>query len=185
MLKHYKAEVGYSLMKLPHFSAILLATFLLFCFGTASAARLLTLLDERPEAPPFVLKDTKGNAVSLADYRGKVLVINFWATWCPSCRKEMPSLNRGAAWLKKFGVELIAINVGEKPGRVADYLTKEPVDFPILLDLDTDVSTRWDAMRLPITYVVDQEGRIVFRALGSREWDKPELLVPIRSLALP
>jgi NDP-sugar pyrophosphorylase family protein len=97
----------------------------------------------------------------------------------------MPALNRGAAWLKKHGVELIAINVGEKEKRVTDYLQKEPVDFPILLDLDTEVSTRWDAMRLPITYVVDQEGRIVYRALGSREWDQPELLVPIRALALP
>ncbi|MCW8943188.1 MAG: TlpA family protein disulfide reductase [Sedimenticola sp.] len=172
-------------MKSPRLAVTLIAAFLLFGFESATAARLLTLLDDRPEAPPFVLKDTQGKEVSLADYKGKVLVINFWATWCPSCRKEMPSLNRGAAWLKKYDVELIAINVGEKPKRVMDYLQKEPVDFPILLDLDTEVSNRWDAMRLPITYVVDKEGRIVFRALGSREWDAPELLVPIRSLALP
>ncbi|MCW8890071.1 MAG: TlpA family protein disulfide reductase [Sedimenticola sp.] len=172
-------------MNSPRITALLLTTFLLVGFNNTFAARLLTLLDERPEAPPFVLEDMQGKSVSLADYKGKVLVINFWATWCPSCRKEMPSLNRGAAWLKQYDVELIAINVGENPKRVKKYLQEEPVDFPVLLDRDTEVSNRWDAMRLPITYVVDKEGRIVFRALGSREWDAPELLVPIRSLALP
>jgi peroxiredoxin len=172
-------------MNTPQFTTPLIALLLILFAGTASAARLLSLVDARPEAPPFSLMDTHGKTVSLNDFRGKVLVINFWATWCPSCRKEMPALNRGAAWLKKYDIELIAINVGEKKNRVTDYLEKEPVDFPILLDLDTEVSTRWDAMRLPITYVVDQEGRIVYRALGSREWDQPELLVPIRALALP
>ena len=172
-------------MKSPRLITALFSVFLLFAFDSATAARLLTLLDERPEAPAFTLKDTEGKSVSLSDYRGRVVVINFWATWCPSCRKEMPSLNRGAAWLKKYGVELIAINVGEKPERVMKYLQQETIDFPILLDQDTEVANRWDAMRLPITYVVDKEGRLVFRALGSREWDAPELLVPIRSLALP
>lgn len=172
-------------MTTPRLTSTLLALLLIFSMGTASAARLLSLVDERPEAPSFTLKDTHGKTVSLTDYRGKVLVINFWATWCPSCREEMPALNRGAAWLKKYGVELIAINLGEKEKRVTDYLQKEPVDFPILLDLDTEVSTRWDAMLLPTTYVVDQQGRIVYRALGGREWDQPELLVPIRALALP
>jgi peroxiredoxin len=169
---------------LKTFSTLLL-WLMLMNSGSAAAARLLTLVDAEPEAPPFNLHDIQGNPVSLADYRGKVLVINFWATWCPSCRKEMPSLNRAADWLKRYGVELIAINVGEKPAQVEKYLREEPLNFPVLLDRDTEVSTRWDAMRLPVTYVVNTQGRIVYRALGSREWDTPELLVPIRSLALP
>ncbi|WP_260293432.1 peroxiredoxin family protein [Sedimenticola hydrogenitrophicus] len=158
---------------------------LLTVAGSASAGRLLTLIDEPTEAPAFALQDTRGNRVSLADYRGKVLVVNFWATWCPPCRKEMPSLNRAAAWLNKYGVELIAINVGERADQVEKFLQEVPLDFPVLLDPDTAVSSRWDAMRLPVTYVVDPQGRIVYRALGSREWDAPELLVPIRALGLP
>jgi len=165
--------------------ASLLFLALLLGSGVTSAARLLTQIDPPQEAPAFALRDHLGNPVSLADYRGKVVVINFWATWCPPCRREMPSLNRAAAWLKKYDVEMLAINSGERPGRVEKFLQKQPMDFPVLLDPDSRVSSDWEATRLPITYVVDQQGRLVFRALGSREWDAPELLVPIRSLALP
>lgn len=168
------------LMKSP----ILMFWLLLTLAGSAAANRPLTLVEERPEAPAFTLPDMQGGTLSLADYRGKVLVVNFWATWCPPCRKEMPSLNRAAAWLKKYDVELIAINVGESADQVAKFLQQLTLDFPILLDQDTAVSTRWDATRLPITYVVDPQGRIAYRALGSREWDAPELLVPIRALGM-
>lgn len=161
-----------------------LAFWLLLTTGSASAARLLSPVDPRTEAPDFALQDSRGNPISLADYRGKVLVVNFWATWCPPCRKEMPSLNRAAAWLKTYDVALIAINVGDNAERVEKFLQEQALDFPIPLDTDTSVSTRWDATRLPITYVVDPQGRIAYRALGSREWDAPELLVPIRSLGM-
>lgn len=165
--------------------ARLLLLALLLGSGSASAARLLTQIDPPEEAAAFTLRDTLGNPVSLADYRGKVVVINFWATWCPPCRREMPSLNRAAAWLKKYDVEMLAINSGEQPARVERFLKEQQMDFPVLLDPDSRVSSAWEATRLPITYVVDKQGRLAFRALGSREWDAPELLVPIRSLALP
>jgi len=158
---------------------------LLLAAGSASAARLLTPIDPPIQAPAFTLQDTQGNPISLADYRGKVLVINFWATWCPPCRREMPSLNRAAAWLKKYDIALLAINSGEQAGKVEKFLQEQPVDFPVVLDPDSAVSTQWKATRLPMTYVVDPQGRLVYRALGSREWDAPELLVPIRSLGLP
>ncbi|WP_428606450.1 peroxiredoxin family protein [Sedimenticola sp.] len=164
----------------------LLIGLMLISSGSASAARrLLTPIDAQPAAPAFALQDTQGNPRTLADYRGKVLVVNFWATWCPACRKEMPSLNRAKAWLKKYDVELLAINVGEKAAQIERYLKEQPLDFPVLLDPDTSVATAWDAMRLPVTYVVDPEGKIIYRALGGREWDTPELLVPIRALGLP
>jgi len=164
--------------------ALLLLASLLLASGPLQAARLLTPLEDRPAAPDFTLNDIDGKPVSLADFRGRVLVINFWATWCPSCRKEMPSLGRAADWLKKYDAVLIGVNVGERPKQVKRYLEEEPVDFPILLDPEMKMSTEWDATRLPVTYVVDPEGRIVYRALGSREWDAPELLVPIRALGL-
>lgn len=163
---------------------LLLLASLLISSGPLQAARLLSLVEARPAAPAFTLSDIDGKPVSLADFRGRVLVINFWATWCPSCRKEMPSLERAADWLKQYDAALIGVNVGERPKQVKRYLAEEPVTFPILLDPDMKMSTEWDATRLPVTYVVDPEGRIVYRALGSREWDAPELLVPIRSLGM-
>ncbi|MCW8908770.1 MAG: TlpA family protein disulfide reductase [Sedimenticola sp.] len=164
--------------------ALLLLTCLLLGTGPLQAGRLLSVVEDRPKAPDFTLNDVHGKPVSLADFGGRVLVINFWATWCPSCRKEMPSLERAADWLKQYDAALIGVNVGERPNQVHRYLAEEPVDFPILLDPDMKMSTEWGATRLPVTYVVDPEGRIVYRALGSREWDAPELLVPIRSLGL-
>ena len=141
-------------------------------------------MDGQPIAADFKLQDTSGNTVQLSDYRGKVLVVNFWATWCASCRKEMPSLDRAAKWLKRFDANLIGINVGEKLDRVNRYLEKAPVSFPMLLDTDTSVATSWGVKGLPATFAIDPEWRIIYRVFGSREWDDPQLLVPIRALGM-
>lgn len=158
--------------------------FFFICSQTLAGNRPLIPMDGQPLAADFKLQDTAGNTVQLSDYRGKVLVVNFWATWCASCRKEMPSLDRAAKWLKRFDANLIGINVGEKLDRVNSYLEKEPVSFPMLLDSDTSVATSWNVKGLPATFAIDPEGRIIYRVFGSREWDDPQLLVPIRALGM-
>ncbi len=157
----------------------------LLTVSNAFAARLLSLVDEQPAAVPFTLHTVTGEEVSLRDYENRVVVVNFWATWCIPCREEIPSLNRAAEWLKKYDVAMLAVNVGEDPDAVAAFLEQYPVDFPVLLDREMKVSGDWKATGLPTTYVVDPKGRIVYRAVGSREWDAPEVLVPIRALGLP
>jgi len=157
---------------------------LLLFSGSSLAASTLTPLYDRPPAPDFNLADMDGNPVSLGDFRGQVLVINFWATWCPPCRKEMASIEKGAKWLARFNGHFITINMGEKPAAIQRYLKKQPVDLPILLDPDGKTAADWGVQGLPVTYVVDPEGRIAYKAIGAREWDDPKLLVPIRSLGL-
>lgn len=144
--------------------------------------RGLTPMEGRPEAPDFTLLDLDGETHHLADYRGKVVIVNFWATWCPPCRAEMPSMQRAWEKLRNQGVVMLGIDVGEDEETVFQFLADYPVEFPLLLDRDSRVVDAWGVRGLPTTFVVDPEGRLVYRAVGGREWDSPDLLEAIRDL---
>jgi peroxiredoxin len=118
----------------------------------------------------------------LSDYRGTVVIINFWATWCPPCRAEMPSMQRAWTQLKKAGIVMLAINVGEKAAAIRRFHKEYPVGFPLLLDLDSSTAESWPMRGLPTTFVVDPAGRLAYKAVGGREWDNPEILDQIRAL---
>jgi peroxiredoxin len=142
----------------------------------------LERLSETRAAPDFTIEDMQGNTHSLADYRGKVLVVNFWATWCPPCVKEMPSLQRAREKLRNEDIAVLAINMGEQQQAIEDFIQKYPVDLPILLDKDVNVADAWSVKGLPTTYVVNPDGEIVYQVIGEREWDDPDLLEEIRGL---
>ncbi len=142
----------------------------------------LTEVPGHPAAPGFRLPDLDGREHRLADYRGKVVVVNFWATWCPPCRAEMPSMERAWQRMKDRDMVMIAINMGEDEDTVFRFTADYPVTFPLLLDPATDTAGPWGVRGLPTTYVVDPEGRIVYRAIGGREWDDPELLRQLEAL---
>ncbi|MCB1853139.1 MAG: TlpA family protein disulfide reductase [Gammaproteobacteria bacterium] len=142
----------------------------------------LTHLPGRPQAPDFVLHDLDGNSYRLSDHRGSVLIVNFWATWCPPCRAEMPSMQRAWEQLQKEGIVMLGIDVGESEDTVLQFTANYPVEFPLLLDQEAQVTGEWPVVGLPTTFVVDTEGRISYRAIGGREWDDPELLDLVRAL---
>lgn len=151
----------------------------------APPAQTLTPLEPRPEAPDFTLVDLDGMTHRLADLRGRPVIVNFWATWCPPCRDELPSMERAWAQLRDEGIALLAINVGEDEATVFPFTANYPVSFPLLLDLDGAVIGAWPVRGLPTTFVVDPQGRIAYRAIGGRAWDDPELLRPVRALLPP
>ncbi|MCP3871516.1 MAG: TlpA family protein disulfide reductase [Gammaproteobacteria bacterium] len=157
---------------------------LLCSSSTLAVAGGFTLSPLEGEAPGFELLDIDGNTVRLSDFRGQALVVNFWATWCLPCRQELPSMERGSRWLEKQGGRFVTINMGEKPEAIQRFLKRSPIDLPMLLDPDIEISTQWGVTGLPATFVVDPEGRFAFKVLGPREWDDPALLVPIRALTL-
>ena len=161
-----------------------LLSFALSLLITAVAAETNTLSPADGKAPPFHLPDVEGSQFHLEDFRGKVLVVNFWAVWCKPCREEMPSLEKGSRWLEQFGGRVITINMGDRPEMIARFLEKIPVDLPILLDTDAETSTNWGVTGLPTTFVVDPEGSFAYRVVGPRDWSDPALLVPIRALGL-
>ncbi len=153
-----------------------LFTFCLLATAAAHAAEPPRLMKKPIPAPGFTLEDMDGNTHRMADYAGRVMVVNFWATWCPPCREEMPSMNRAWKKLKQHGIAMLGINVGEDVDTIFTFTGDYPVNFPILLDRDSSVIQAWPVRGLPTTFVVDKQGRIVYRVIGGREWDAPELV---------
>lgn len=160
----------------------LLASLLLLCGSALAAPQTLSVVADTPMAPDFTLEDTDGKTYRLSDLRGKVVLINFWATWCPPCREEMPSMQRAWEQLQEKDVVLLAVDVGEDADTVFQFTANYPVEFPLLLDHTGKVADAWPLKGLPTTFVIDPQGRIAYRAIGGREWDDPPLLSTILGL---
>jgi peroxiredoxin len=137
----------------------------------------LTATSEHLPAPDFTLADMDKKKYSLKDYRGKVIMLNFWATWCPPCRREMPSMERLHQKLKGKDFVVLALNQMEDGDQVFTFTGDLGVDltFPILFDKDSSVSRAYGVMGLPTTYLIDKKGNVRFRAIGGREFDHPEV----------
>ena len=140
-----------------------------------------------PVANPFTaynfnIQDIDGTQYRLSDYRGKVVVLNFWATWCPPCREEMPSMNRAHKKLANDNVVILAINVGEDEDTIFEFTGNYPVDFPLLMDRDGAVIKRYPVMGLPTTYIISPTGMVTHRTVGGRAWDDDVLLNELRRM---
>ena len=135
-------------------------------------------------APAFSLADMDGESHALADYRGKVILLNFWATWCPPCRHEMPAMERLYQRFRDQGFIVLAVNQWEEPDLVFAYTGDLNVfpSFPILFDPQSTVSQQYGVKGLPTSFVIDRQGRLVYRAIGGREFDHPEILQTIGGL---
>jgi len=134
-------------------------------------------------APDFTLTDMAGNEVSLAQFKGKVVVLNFWATWCPPCREEMPSMEQLYRDYGAKGLVMLAINV-DKIGHeaVAKFLKKTPYSFDILIDKEGTVSNLYGVFRYPESFIIDRNGVIVEKIIGGRDWLSGPLFEKIKFL---
>lgn len=133
-------------------------------------------------APELKAHDLTGTPRTLADYRGKVVLLNFWATWCPPCQREMPSLERLRTKMAGRPLEIVAISSAETPDEVNAYLSKMKLGFPVLLDTDSSNTRRWKVFALPTTFVLDAEGRVRHVLTGPAEWDEGEALAVAESM---
>jgi len=145
----------------------------------AAATHYFQLLGLQPpkeevEAPHFTLKDLNGRKVRLTDYRGKVVFLNFFATWCVPCRAEMPAMDRLYRNFKDKGLVVLAVDVQEPARSVRPFVKELKLSFPALLDEDGSVAYMYAVRPVPATYLLSREGRIVWRAFGAREWDNAD-----------
>jgi peroxiredoxin len=148
----------------------------------ASAAPGLQRWTGPDAAPPIELKTIDGQPLSLAQFRGKVVLVNFWATWCEPCTEEMPSMQRLRARLQGQPFEILAVNHQEGEARIRAFLNKVPLEFPIVRDTDGAVTRAWKARIFPSSYVVDAEGKIRYVLAGATDWDAPANVKQIQSL---
>ena len=119
----------------------------------------------------FKLKDIKGKWVWLSDFRGKVVFLNFWATWCPPCKYEMPSMQKLYDKLKHKKFAMVAVDLQEPVSRVKDFVKEYKLSFTVLLDSTGDVGRQFGIRSIPSTFIIDGKGGIIGKAFGPREWD--------------
>jgi peroxiredoxin len=134
-------------------------------------------------APPLELAALDGVPHRLSDYQGQVVVVNFWSSWCTPCRREMPALEQAWQRLRPFGVTVLGVAMQDDPEVVGRFLQESGVTFTILMDPDGKASQRWPFSGIPATFVLDRQGRMVYRALGLREWDNDEIIDRLIELA--
>ncbi|MCF6198013.1 MAG: TlpA family protein disulfide reductase [Hyphomicrobiaceae bacterium] len=163
-----------------------LLTLSVFTFAAAQpgkARELLHSVPGKPMAQDFELPDLDGNKLKLSDFKGHIVIVNFWATWCPPCREEIPSMQRAWTILKKKNVVMLAVHVGGNEDKVWSFLTDFEIDFPVLMDKSSKISRQWRVVGLPSTLIIDPQGRIALGAIGGRKWDDPSIIASIMKLA--
>ena len=131
---------------------------------------------------PLQLASLQGQPFDLKDYRGQVVLVNFWATWCAPCVEEMPSLSRLNDKMKGKSFKIAAVNIGEKPEVIRQFLARIPANFEILLDPDSQAVRDWKVYAYPSNYVIDKQGQISLAYRGALEWDSEEIIDSLESL---
>jgi thiol-disulfide isomerase/thioredoxin len=124
------------------------------------------------ETPPLKLQRLDGKAFDLAALRGRVTLVNFWATWCEPCRDEMPALIRLRDKLKGRPFEMVAVNYGESEQTIKRFLERHRLDLPVVLDREKAAAEKWGAKGLPMTFLVGADGKIRWWVFGEQDWSE-------------
>ena len=136
-------------------------------------------------APSFELNSLAGGKVNLLDYRGKVVFINFWATWCGTCKVEMPSMEKLYQRYKDHGFEMLTISVDKDQSLIDPFMKEYKLTFPVLLDPENEIAKqKYKTTGVPETFIVNREGLIVHKAIGPRDWANDETMEAFAQLIL-
>jgi peroxiredoxin len=134
------------------------------------------------QAPEFRLRSIDGKTVSLADHRGKVVLVHFWATWCPPCVEEIPTLERFSQQIFGTDIEVLAISVDDSADVLKTFLDKNRVHFPVLLDPGRATAGSYGTLKFPETYIVGRDGVVRYKVIGPKDWSVRENVETVRSL---
>jgi peroxiredoxin len=134
------------------------------------------------EAPAFTLNDLEGKPISIKDYKGKVVFINFWATWCPPCKEEIPSLNKLHKKYSGKDFAVIGISTDDSKKAIVKFLKKHKVDFVIPHDKDGKIMREYKVFSLPTSFLIDKQGKIIEKFLGPHDWIEKDFLKKIENL---
>ena len=130
----------------------------------------------------FTLPLLDGTRASLSQYKGKVVFLNFWATWCGPCRLEMPSMEAVYQKLKGRGLEILAVNLGESKKEVTAFMNENKLNFPVILDEKSVTGSYYNIRAIPTTYIINRQGLIVARFVGSADWNTPKMISALEAV---
>jgi peroxiredoxin len=167
-------------------NAVKLLILLLILGGAAFLA--LRLRQPHPvaigeRAPDFALPTLSQGSKSLSDFRRQVVVLNFWATWCPPCVEETPGLEQFAETMRAQGVTVIGVSVDEDGGALETFAAQQRLSFPILRDPHRSVANRYGTFQFPETYIIDQDGKVAEKLIGAVDWQDPRISAFVQELA--
>lgn len=133
-------------------------------------------------ADDFTLTSLAGSSETLSSYKGKVVFLNFWATWCPPCRGEMPSIQKLHEKMQGKDFVILAVSVGERKQAVESFINNNKYTFSVLLDPENEVSEVYRVAGIPTTLLIDKSGKVVFRETGGRDWSSADIIGKIDQL---
>ncbi|MDR0464307.1 MAG: TlpA family protein disulfide reductase [Treponema sp.] len=147
-------------------------------FGSAG----IRILEQRQAARNFTLPVLGGENTSLSSFRGKVVILNFWATWCPPCREEMPSMESLYRRFKDEGLEIVAVDMMEDTETVSRFISNNGYTFPVMLDRLNRTGAVYGVSSIPVSFILDREGRIIARVIGGISWNSPRMIAAFDAL---
>jgi thiol-disulfide isomerase/thioredoxin len=160
---------------------LLVAVILISISGILQAANLKAV-DEKIPAPSLVLNDLQGKQHDLKDYKGQVVLVQFWATYCGPCRKEMPSMNKMMKAMGDVPFKILAVDMGETKAEVDQFVSEVKPEFTILMDEDGKSIADWRVFAAPSNFIIDPQGNIRYTLFGGVEWDSVELIEKLKAV---
>jgi cytochrome c biogenesis protein CcmG, thiol:disulfide interchange protein DsbE len=140
------------------------------------------IVDVGDKAPEFAVTTNTGRRITRNDFGGKLLVLNFWATWCPPCIEEMPSLNQFARELGPSGVVVLGVSIDKNENAYHRFVERENLAFPVARDANADIPTEYGTFRWPETYIIDRNGKVVQKHIGPKNWMSPQIVNGVKAL---
>ncbi len=141
------------------------------------------IYEEPVDPSELTLTDLKGKTITNADFTGNITLLNFWASWCPPCRSEMPSIDNLHKAMQGKNFNIVAVNVGEKKDHLVQFIADAGYTFPVYLDEKAVISGMFASRGIPITYLLNKEGDIIAVRPGAMEYDQPKLIEIFKGLA--
>jgi thiol-disulfide isomerase/thioredoxin len=142
----------------------------------------IQVMSEGIDPMDFNLPLLDGTRISLSQLKGKVVFLNFWATWCGPCRSEMPSMEAVYQRLKNKGFEILAVNLGDSKDEVSAFMSQYKLNFPVGLDEKSTTGSYYSIKAIPTTYIIDKRGLIIARIVGSINWNTPKIISALETV---
>lgn len=139
------------------------------------------VIDVGDRAPDFAVTTENGRRITESEFGGKLLILNFWATWCPPCVEEMPSLNEFARQMSDSGVVVLGVSVDKNERAYKQFLERSRLQFQVARDPEADIPTEYGTFRWPETYVIDRNGKVILKYIGPKDWTSSQIVNEVRA----